>query len=443
MIRTLFIILFLGVSLHSCRKDISEDDLVQNTEGISVFNIDARSVTGMQRIPGIGYTVIYSGSENFTFSKVGSALVDEYGHLISSNLYGGSFNDNVFGFTTDSDGNTYVCGNTFSPELRLNIVPSPFNPTGDAYLCKLDKNGKLVWQIGYSDTTTGNFGSLAEGFSKVSVIGDSIYCYGFTENYKNLGQPNPNDLLGDNWLVAFNKNGQFGSQRILPNLQKSRAFGPYGASNDMIKCANNDLIFINNVDRTFGPVPESYDTSCVITRYSPSTRSVLWTAYGNRDALEGDINQMVELANGDLFCLNSFKTKSVRLSGSSGDVLSSSDLNILEDIPTGSFVTGSLKIVGEHLYLVGSVAGNIGFSLGIGLTSGSNRKGSKPWLVKMDLEGNVIYAQLYDVEEAGFSDILQKEDGNLQLLGGVSKYGTLSYSGFFLTLDSKGDIVTN
>ena len=83
MKRILTLFLFLAVLLQACRKDIIEEDLVKNAEGISVFDLNARAVISMQKIPGVGYTVLYSASKNFTFANVGSALINEHGKLIS------------------------------------------------------------------------------------------------------------------------------------------------------------------------------------------------------------------------------------------------------------------------------------------------------------------------------------------------------------------------
>ncbi len=257
-----------------------------------------------------------------------------------------------------------------------------------------------------------------------------------------MGQPNPNDLLADNWLVVFDKNGQFGSKRLLPTLQKSRSLGPVTPQNKMIKCSNDDIIFVNNLNRSNLPVPPTYDTTCVITRYNPANGSVLWTKYGTRDLPEGDINQIVELSNGDLFVLNFAKSKVIKLS-SSGDIINTSDIDIFDqDRSANAFYDGNLKMVGDDLYFAGITSNGQGFSIGVDLSSSTVYKGSQPWLVKMDFDGNVLYSKFYDVTEGYFNDILQKDNGNLQMLGAAAKYGTSSYSGFLMTLDADGEIVT-
>lgn len=103
--------------------------------------------------------------------------MDMNGALLYSTLIGGSANEDANGIATDSAGNLYITGFTYSPLFPIEgpAVQPNYSGNGDAFVFKMNTSGNVVWS-----TFLG--GALMDAGMDVNVQGKYVYLSGTTES---------------------------------------------------------------------------------------------------------------------------------------------------------------------------------------------------------------------------------------------------------------------
>lgn len=145
-----------------------------------------------------GSTVINNGSN---WSDVFVVKYDANGNVSWAKSFGGNYNDSVFGFDADSEGNTIISGHYQSSSI--NFGNNSINNSGinDMYIAKFDNNGNSIWANSISDGVSG-------GDLEIDVNGDFYITapfgiditFGNTTLTSNGGQ-------SDLFLVKFSTDG--------------------------------------------------------------------------------------------------------------------------------------------------------------------------------------------------------------------------------------------
>jgi hypothetical protein len=118
--------------------------------------------------------------------------------LAFSTLLGGRYGENGWDITTDASGNVYICGDTFSPDLRTNFVATPFldypngriggtnsgtrgtHQYGDAFVAKFIPTASNTLQLAYLTYLGGKGQEAALGVAADSD--GNAYVTGFTDS---------------------------------------------------------------------------------------------------------------------------------------------------------------------------------------------------------------------------------------------------------------------
>jgi len=78
------------------------------------------------------------------------------GNLIWAKSAGGSHNDNIWGVTTDSHGNIYICGGFNSPSLTIGATTLINKGDYDIFIAKYDSSGNVIWAKGFGSASLDN-----------------------------------------------------------------------------------------------------------------------------------------------------------------------------------------------------------------------------------------------------------------------------------------------
>jgi hypothetical protein len=124
--------------------------------------------------------------------------LDKDGEIEWSKLYGGSNNDGADYIFLCDDGNYVLCGMTNSSDGDLSGLAPGDNPW-DAWIFKINKSGKILWQKVYS-------GSEYEAFYKIYHSDDKYFAVGTTGSTD--GDIDIPEHFGDDdiWIVCFDEN---------------------------------------------------------------------------------------------------------------------------------------------------------------------------------------------------------------------------------------------
>ena len=153
-----------------------------------------------------GFQNTYGGPVNGGY--YGDAFLvkfDADGNRLWATYYGGLSDDYANGVATDSSGNVYLGGTTFS---STNIASGGFQDTlrgsEDAFLVKFDANGNRIWATYYG----GKFETFGNGVATTNL--GNVYLAGGTLSPDGIASDGFQDTLGginDAYLVKFDGNG--------------------------------------------------------------------------------------------------------------------------------------------------------------------------------------------------------------------------------------------
>jgi gliding motility-associated-like protein len=147
------------------------------------------------------YQISSGGGMDAVLAKFNSAGVRQWG-----TFYGGTGFDNALGCATDAAGNTYIVGQTASP----NAIASPgshqtgFGGFNDGYIAKFDPSGNRLWATYYGGTGNDHMIYVAIGGSgNVYVTGSTSTPGGTIMATPGSHQPNYNGGGSDCFLAKF------------------------------------------------------------------------------------------------------------------------------------------------------------------------------------------------------------------------------------------------
>ncbi len=427
-------LLFVSFILAGCKKDVVPEDYTNSNDFIQNLNIDANYARGIYQRPSGGYAITFSTTANRSYTDVGVVLIDEFGQVQRVSTAGGSLNEILNQSTMDEQGNIYLAGTTFSPDLKLGQA-SKKSSWEDAYLVKFDANGNKLWETVYADTANGSKGTQMDQFWSVHVIGQKVFCLGSTRNFN---YPPYNPSMMDNWLVVFNTEGEFLYEQILPTLHVPWFWGDhyFGA----VSLSNQDILFRWSTPQDYGT--SNHDTSLMLIRYDPNNEYVKWVNYYKTATDEGNVMPIGELPNGDIVGCKYDNTALVRYNGATGEVQETTPTGFKEQMGDVHLLFAdkiTIHADGSDRYVLGTVDNNVS------LTFASNYiqyalNNSKPMIFKFNETQGMVYSKTLDFK-AGLNTMLVKEDGNLLLVGSIRSFGSKRRTLFLMTIDKEGNII--
>jgi len=425
LVLSCFTVLF---GFNSCQKDISADEFERSHNLVKIADINSNLSFHFKKDDG-GYIFISNEIKDFRYNSISIAITDDQSKVVSKTYIGGSKDDWINFAKRDGEGNIYLGGATLSPDIQL--APSP---NLDAFLAKLDKNGRLLWQRAFADTASANRGFLIDRFTSVEFVNDRILWIGLTDNHQTYS-PDGRAFNSDNIVVEYDQDGNFIKRNILPSLFLREKIA---GRNVLPRCYNvgSDLIISSTYDklRTFGGQP--IDTSCIIMRYNPNTDSVLWKEYYTHDNPEGDMFVGKILGNGNLLGMDSYFHSFFEIDPNNGQVLKREPTGFQGD-PQLHILNDAVAI-GDASYFMGWYCD--GFILSSS-QSGFLWNNQKPLLMKYDIDGNLEFVKHYDLENAGFLNGTESANNELSLLGHMNSSGISRSNIFIVDCDQKGEII--
>jgi len=150
-----------------------------------------QTVNGVRKEIEGGYRLANKTAAGFWIGQYDDALPLVIDPVLSFSSYlGGKFGENGWDIATDANGNVYICGDTFSPDLRTNVTSAAFKTNfsgtqgtkqyGDAFVAKFSPAPNDTLTLSYL-TYLGGRGQEAA----LSVVADSdgsAYVTGFTDS---------------------------------------------------------------------------------------------------------------------------------------------------------------------------------------------------------------------------------------------------------------------
>jgi hypothetical protein len=415
----------------TCKKEIKEIDFTSSTNILKVFDLNGDFPYAQIKRPAGGYFLVYG--ENVNRQKdVSVAVTDEVGNVLHKTTFGGSKNEAIWFTQIDAGGNLYICGLTVSPELRMDKNAKVTN-SPDGYLAKLDKDGNLLWQRGYSDTTSFKKGINYDNFSNVHLINNKLYCIGITANrYTPAGGNAATEF--DSWMVTFDENGNVLKDRLLPSIYRGASLLNYGGAIaiDGIKLSNNDLI-IRFVFLAYQSQGRNMDTTALLFRYSIASDSVLWTKYYSQSSPQGDICYMGLLGSGNVAFFDSYWNTINIMDVNTGNTISTTTVNNNTASVTSTQYFMNLGVspfnINDDLYFVGYSS------------KGGTTANQKPFVAKLNSQGTLVYNKTFDIPLGYFYWVTENGNNNLQFMGGINSFNTDNIKLFTLTTDENGNVI--
>lgn len=414
----------------TCKKEIKVLDYAGSDHSLKVFDLNGDFPLAQIKRPAGGYFLVYG--ENVNRQKdVSVAVTDDEGNVIHKTTFGGTRAEAIWCSQVDASGNLYLFGLTRSAELRMD-KNAKTTTTSDGYLAKLDPDGNLLWQRGYCDTTSKSKGIRDDGFYSAYLINNKFYCVGATASWHTpVGN---GQIESDIWMVTFDENGNMLKDRILPSLRKGKSLPNYGGLYIMeaIRLNDNDLI----VRHVFAANPSSgrnMDTTSLLLRYNITTDSVLWAKYYRISSPQGDMCYGGLLANGNLAFFDSYWNTINIMDVNNGNVISTTTVNNNTNGPTSD----------QYYMLLGTSPFNINGNLYfLGYKSkGGSTTNQKPFVAKLDWEGKLMYNKIFEIPLGYFYWVSEKENKNLQFMGGINVFNTDNIKMFTLTTDENGNVI--
>lgn len=426
--------LFILLIFNSCKKEVAETEFAKSPDFLRVLSLDGDGGGQLYNRPDGGYLFTYTKTENHSYDDVGVAIIDKYGSVVNNKTFGGKAHETLNGSAMDEEGNIYLVGSTYSSDLRIDKFAGEVKSL-DAYIAKVSKDGNLLWIKGYSDTANGAQGAQDDVFNSVIVVDDKIYCFGTTDNF----HPPVNGYLDpDNWMVIFDENGGVVKDNLLPTAYTG-AFAGVRVAN-AIALKNGDIAFRWSTPKFLGG--GDHDTSALLLRYRPSLDSILWVQYFSTFSDEGDLTYLGEAEDETLVGLNSTFTVMHKFNPLTGELISnkSTVFSLTASALSSYFGASVIKIhsIGDYFYVVGAV--DQGYTVSYAFSEGWFLfNNSKPWIMKLTNEGKIVYTKDLDIPTGFLGDMVERDDGNFEIMGSTNIFNTKKAAFFMMTIDSDGN----
>lgn len=424
--------LFFGFGLlflfSTCKKEIKSSDYTGSTEMLKVFDLNGDYPYAQIKRPAGGYFLVYGQDVNRQ-KDVSVAVTDDVGNVTHKITFGGSKNEAIWFTQLDAVGNLYICGLTFSPELRMDKNAKITN-TQDGYLAKLDPDGNLLWQRGYCDTATFKKGINYDAFLNVYLINNKLYCVGLTGNRYTAQSNGATEL--DAWLVTFDENGNVLKDRVFPSLKKGASpfSGLYAI--DAVKLNDNDLLFRYDFI-AYQSQSRNMDTTAMLFRYNIASDSVVWTKYYRQSSPQGDICYMGLLGNGNVAFFDSYWNTINIIDVTNGNIISTTTVN---NNTAGISSNQYVMRMGISPF---NFNGNLYF---VGYSSfGGTVSNQKPFVAKLNSNGVLVYNKTYEIPLGYFYWVSENDNKNLQFMGGINAFKTGNIKLFTMTTDENGTVI--
>lgn len=422
------VLLLVSFCIFSCKKEV--DVFEKDSNLPKVIDLDPGRMLAHHN-KSDGGSIIVHNPMNGSQRDVYISVLDESGKLIRTNVFGGSRNEYINHTIMDAEGNLYIVGGTSSPELRMDANKDITDAT-DNYLAKVDKHGNLMWQVGYCNVNSLLKGVQEDELISIAIVHGKLFCMGYSGNEEPLTPVGVSDYKTN--LIIFDLNGNVLKDMILPSLVKGSSVLNFGGWSwmDAIKLEDNNLIIRYSY---FDYLSEgrNMDTTTLVFKYNTITESVMWSQYFLRTSPQHDLANMGQLGNGNLVFFDSYYNSISILDQHTGNPISHrvfayNSSNISSTIYATKYYCNNFKM-GDDYYVVGWM--NIG---------GGNTD-LKPWMIKLDKDGNIIYNKIFPIQSSRFWYIRETANKNLQLTGSIAVFGTFLEKIFTINITPNGEII--
>jgi hypothetical protein len=175
------------------------------------------------------------------------------------------------------------------------------------------------------------------------------------------------------------------------------------------------------------------DTTTLLCKFNTATDQVMWKQYFLRTSLYGDIVNFGQLGNGNLVGFDSYYNSISTFDSNTGNPISHRVIgNNIGSSSSTIFLTryraNNFK-VGDDFYVVGWM--NIG----------GGTADLKPWMIKLDKQGNTVYNKTLPINSASLYWIQESANHNLKLSGKIAVFGTLLDKLFTFSITPDGEMI--
>jgi hypothetical protein len=420
----------MGILPFSCKKEVGQFE--NNNDYPKVIDINPGRTIIQYEIADGGSMIIYNPMIGLQ-RDVSVSILDAAGKVLRTTSFGGTRNEFINQAVRDDDGNIYVAGGTSSPELRMDPLKDE-KDAEDGYIAKIDKEGNLVWQRGYCNVNSLQKGVWDDEFGTIALVNGKLYCVGETPNEQPIS-PNSGTIDNwDTWLVVFDENGNVLKDMILPAILKRGSALGFGGGTfiDAIHTQDNNLV-IRFVYQDYLSQRRVMDTTTLLCKFNTATDQVMWKQYFLRTSLYGDIVNFGQLGNGNLVGFDSYYNSISTFDSNTGNPISHRVIgNNIGSSSSTIFLTryraNNFK-VGDDFYVVGWM--NIG----------GGTADLKPWMIKLDKQGNTVYNKTLPINSASLYWIQESANHNLKLSGKIAVFGTLLDKLFTFSITPDGEMI--
>lgn len=159
--------------------------------------------------------------------------IDANGKLVWQKTFGGSDNEYAYDIKGTPDGGFLVAGFT-SSSMSGDVGLNHSIGIADAWLIKLDAEGRLLWERCYG-------GVSADGVSSVILTADGGVLIGGFSSTDNNGDVGPNKGLEDLWVIKTDDKGELLWQKTLGGAGDETSKG-------MVQTADGGYIIVGNTN---------------------------------------------------------------------------------------------------------------------------------------------------------------------------------------------------
>ena len=244
--------------------------------GIAVDSLRNMYITGST----FSVNFIGKNAYNSTYGGNGDCFVtklDQDGNVTFSTFLGGSKQDICYAISVDANGNTYITGQTYSPNFptKNNIIHS-FDGKSDVFLAKLSSTGSLIYSILYgSSNNDAGYGLTVDSIGNCFITGIS--------NASQIGIGGvgiPTKPFGDVFIAKFDPDGFFNNSLLIG--------GNFMDEGESIKLDTSGNLYVTGMtDSTDFPTINAFDPSYWMNNSFPGDIFLLKYSIGHNSSPNG------------------------------------------------------------------------------------------------------------------------------------------------------------